>query len=112
MRQADKVFYGVIAGLIIVCMAYLLMTLPGKSATDFQPADPRFCESLDRLEQSLTDHNAKFVEIDAEALLGLKGKGLGKVLLTTMDGDIVVGFERGGCMFGPIGLANVDGVGI
>lgn len=72
------------------------------------PAAPAAdCSTLQSVIEDLIHNHEKFVLLNTKDLIGVAGEGLGSIIVSTMAGLVVVGFERNGCMYGPVPLGKV-----
>jgi hypothetical protein len=71
-----------------------------------QFADPK-CPTLAEVEAILTKNHEKFVILDTTDLLSVATDGESKIIVSTVGKVVTLGYEQGGCVVGPIGIAAV-----
>lgn len=59
------------------------------------------CTTLKTVIGQLESSKETFVLLDSKSLIGVAAEGVGAIIVTTMGDDVVIGFERDGCMHGP-----------
>jgi len=86
--------------------AVLAQDAPAAAPAPQQFADPK-CPKLAEVVAILTLRHEKFVVLDATDLLNVATDGEAKIIVSTVGNTVTLGYESGGCVVGPIGVAAV-----
>jgi hypothetical protein len=83
--------------LSLLALAFLTFAVPHAFAQDAPTADPSkpACMAVDDAKKALTANGEKFVEISIQSLLGVDETPATGILVSTLQGAVVVGIEVG-----------------
>lgn len=107
MTSSNKLFWGAIASLVIAGAAFVALAPMSSRAADLPSPSKPACETVEQVATLLQSKGEKFIIVLPQDLLGVSAKTT-RIMLSTLNGELVIGFEIDGCLNGPLDLGKVS----